>query len=380
MFISVTFPFADYRGLHKENAGRLERPCWGNADPRASFAKGFGSIHTRMKSSNGFSGENYYADCNNIIKYPSQIFVQPLINKNRAILVYPVYRRFFFDGQISGRYELGFRLNEDSIYDIEKWEEKTEYDIIAISKKILESEMNIKLLDGRIFFHSFYKSMAALRDGYILSSTQNNRMKAYDVESIGSTYVSVGSPFIFIRSSPRTEISKVKQKRNIVDSGDTSLFLARSGVHGQHFDIVVMPSKGDLDAEAPNERLIRLFYTQIRTLTFAHSYYLKQVDAKKLAISNCLEPAVEALIERLKNLAPVNGDAHDRDTCDAMRKIIHNMDIDPLGLAKEIEKRLKKGRVRKQLSRFFKYFDDKADKAIEAAASAATKHLLNGGS
>jgi hypothetical protein len=118
MYFAVVFPLADFRSLHRENAGRLERPAWGQTDPRAEFARGFGKIHTRTKSAAGYSGENYYADCDNVVKYPSQYFLHPIPGLLRSILAYPVYRRFYFDGQMSGRFELGFRLNEGSIYEI----------------------------------------------------------------------------------------------------------------------------------------------------------------------------------------------------------------------------------------------------------------------
>lgn len=380
MFISVTFPFADYRSLCEESAGRLERPCWGSADPRATFARGFGSIHTRTKSANGFVGENYYADCDNLIRYPAQLFLQPLCGGSRRILSYPFYRRFFFDGEMSGRFELGFRLNEASIHEIAQSSPAAEYDVVTLAKQILTSEAEIHLLDGRIFKGPLHKAPIALRDGYILSSTRNNKLNIYDIETVGSNYVSVGVPFVFIRSSQATKISRIQQKRMLIDEHNLSLIATRSGVRNQHFDTVVMQSREDLDAETARERFARLFYTQIRALSFAHSFYLKQVDGGRIAGSSRLEPAIEALIERLKGLVPMENDTRDKSTCSTMREIISNMDIDPSGLSKEIQKRLKPGWIRKQLSRVFSYVDKKADKAIEAAASTATKHVLTGGS
>lgn len=141
MFISITFPIADFRGLHNDNAGRLDRPYWGSADPRADFARGFGAIHTRTKSGNGFIGENYYADCNNLVKYPSQLFLKPLRNHTRRVVTYPIYRRFYFDGQFSGRFEFGFRPNEASICEIGRLMPSAEYDVVAISKQILTRDI-----------------------------------------------------------------------------------------------------------------------------------------------------------------------------------------------------------------------------------------------
>lgn len=189
--------------------------------------------------------------------------------------------------------------------------------------------------------------MIPLRDGYIMSSTKGRSLKVYDIESVGASYVNVGSPFAFIRSSSATRVSRLKQKRDLIDSKNTQLFITRSGVHNQNFDTVVLSSASDLDSESPLERLARLFYCQIRALTFAHSFYLRQVDDGKIAGSNRLEPAIEALIERIKGLSPIEGSAHDRDTCEALRKILENADINTSALAKEIERRLKRGLVKK---------------------------------
>ena len=108
MFVSVVFPVADFRGLASGRCGRLDRPSWGSADPRASFARGFGAIHTRNKSGNRFVGEDYYADCNNLVKYPSQTFLTPLSQSSRKILLYPLYWRSFLTVRFPGASSLAF--------------------------------------------------------------------------------------------------------------------------------------------------------------------------------------------------------------------------------------------------------------------------------
>lgn len=69
----------------------------GEHDPQAHFARGFGSIHTRTKSGEGFIGENYYADCENlgpVDKLGSQISFD-LIQSS----FYGGYRGSFADGR-----------------------------------------------------------------------------------------------------------------------------------------------------------------------------------------------------------------------------------------------------------------------------------------
>jgi len=379
MFISITFPVADFRNLHPDNAGRLDRPAWGRADPQAKFARGFGSIHTRTKSGNGFVGENYYADCDNLVRYPGQYFLTPIPSINRPILAYPFYRRFYFDGQMSGRFELGFRLNEGSIYELEEMNGALEYSASSIARELLESYLRVELSDGRKFTQPFSKAMDALRDGWLLSSTKNSALHSFDIETVGSSYVGVGRPFVFIRAGVETRLANERQMRNLLEHDDLRLFITRSGVHEQHFDTAVTPSKLSLDQETAKERLARLFYTQIRALAFAHSFYLRQISSGKISGPKSLEPAVQSLLDRLAGLAPLEDRRDDELTCDELRKILERTDVDPGRLALEIEAQVKPSWLRQHIGGFFGYFDRKADIAVGAAASAATTQLLSSG-
>ena len=197
MFVSVVFPVADFRGLASDRCGRLDRPSWGSAHPRASFSRGFGAIHTRNKSGNRFVGEDYYADCNNLVKYPSQTFLTPLSQSSRKILLYPLYRRFFFDGQVSGRFEFGFRLNEATVEEIHETHPDMEYEISAVAKAVLLKNVIVSLLDGRSSEIPLYQASELLRDGYIMSSTKQKERAVHDLSSVGSRYVTVGNPFVF---------------------------------------------------------------------------------------------------------------------------------------------------------------------------------------
>lgn len=379
MFISITFPVADFRNLHRENAGRLDRPAWGRADHQARFARGLGSIHTRTKSGSGFVGENYYADCGNLIKYPSQYFLQPIPTLKRSVLAYPVYRRFYFDGQMAGRFELGFRLNEGSINEILRTQGDVEYSVSEVARQLLQCEVRVELLDGREYTRPIPQAMSALRDGWLLSSTKTTALRTFDIETVGSKYVGVGHPFVFIRTGRETKVGQERQKRTLIEQDDLELFITRSGTHGQQFDIVATPSKADLDDETAKERLARLFYTQIRTLAFAHSFYLRQVAAGEIEGPKALEPAIQSLLERLANLAPLENGEDDALTCGELSKILQNTDVDTGRLTREIEEQVKPGWLRNHFGGVFNYFDRKADIAVEAAASAATTRLLSGG-
>ncbi len=238
---------------------------------------------------------------------------------------------------MAGRFELGFRLNEGSLEDISAMKGPVEYSASVIAKQILEADLRIELTDGRKLTRKFSNAMDALRDGWIFSSTKTKALKTYDIESVGSNYVGVGRPFVFIRAGQKTKLGKERQMRTLLDQDGLEFFITRSGLHGQHFDTAVTPSKTVLDNETAKERLARLFYTQIRTLAFAHSFYLRQVSSGRIAGSKSLEPAVQALLERLATLSPVEGQQDDELTCDELKEILKSSNVDVRRLAREIE-------------------------------------------
>lgn len=379
MYFSVVFPLADFRSLHRDNAGRLDRPAWGQTDPMADFARGFGKIHTRTQSGAGYAGENYYADCDNAVRYPSQYFLKPIPGQQRSILAYPIYRRFYFDGQMAGRFELGFRLNEGSIHEIAETEGNCEYSASELSAQVMQNDLKVKLLDGREITQPFSGAVCALRDSWLLSSTRTKDLGTFDIETVGSKYVAVGDPFIFIRSGRETKLRAEKQKRELFGDDDFQLFLTRSGKQGQSFDVAVIPSVASLSKETSRERLARLFYTQIRVLAFAHSFYLRQVAAGRISGPKSLAPAIQALIERLSSLESAEGDRADELTCREMSEILQRTDLNPARLASEIEQLVKPSFLRRWFGSFFGYADRKVDIAIEAAAGTATTHLLANG-
>lgn len=380
MFVSVIFPLADFRALHTNCAGRLRKPRWGEVDPQAKFARGFGPISTRTKSANGFAGENYYADCDNFIRYPQQLFFSPVVESERKILLYPIYRRFFFDGKTCGRFELGFRLNEATIFDIIR-EAKFSfqcYNAVNLARDILASEIKIKLLDGRELTGEMRSASPAICDAYIWSSTTSSLHNTYVASKISHQYVSVGEPYVFIRAGNQTPVAPAPDFRPLF-SGEYLMHGAITGTFGRVIDTIIINSKRSMDDESAHERFSRLFYTQIRAILFAHSFYLRQIDDGKFSGQSEMQSSVSAMLDRIKNLIPLDGNSRDAEICAAMSSIVESSDIEPARLTAELKASFKPGLMSRTLRRLLPYFDKKVDLAVEAAASTVTKHVLTGG-
>lgn len=382
LFVSIVFPIADFRSLHSEKGGRLDKPRWGEHDPQARFVRGFGSIHPRTKSGVGFVGENHYADCENLVKYPNQTFISALTTETREVLSYPTYRRFYFDGQMSGRFEFGFRLNEASIDDIIRTARyrgnAVNYDPIKVVRELLTKPVNLHVPDGRNLDTRFLDAANTLRDSYLISSTQSAKMAEFDLSSFGAKYVSVGAPFTFVRAGSDTPIDTAKRHR-LLFSGDFEFYGVPSGHQGRNIDTVILNSPEELEYESEQERFARLFYTQLRALSFAHSFYVRQVDDGEIAGVSPLESTISSMLERLKELSSLGGDGRGADLAPAMTKIVENSDISAARMSEEIDKRFKKPFYQRYFPGIFRYFDKKVDIVIESAASTITKQGLSGG-
>lgn len=336
----------------------------------------------RAKSGVGYIGENYFADCQNFIRYPELKFISPLATSPDKVLMYPVYRRFFFDGDFCGRYELGFRLNGPTIDHINTIAEMrghlVRYDAVGIANQTLKTDLELHLLDGRVQQDEAWKTRGLLRDGYLLSSTKNSALSEYDITDVGSKYVGVGSPFLVIRSTPQTPLSEVLHRRQIFNSDGLSAFVLSSGASSQGFDTLLIDSSEQWNDETAQERLARIVYTQLRVILFGYQFYLSSAANGNLSSRPMLERAISGLVNRIQTLTPIIKDEADERTCRTMRELLKSLDLNPEAIAREIEQTLRTGFLRRALGKVFGFINSKTDVAIEAAASTITEKVFEG--
>ena len=376
MFFAVIFPLADFRYLHKDTFGRLERPAWGNVDPKAKFARGFGPIHRRTKSGLGFAGEEFYADCDRLVRFPDQLKVRPFLGEQETIPVYPIFRRFYFDGIFSGKFEFGFRMDEQLISHYAELSSSLIYSPENSVCQLLDRPTRVTSLDGRTMDMPLSKTSSMLRDAYLSSSTASKFSKQYPV-NMGRSVVSVEKPFVFVRTSNSTEISDNDRRRPLLSEPFPRTYLSRSKPSLQNFDTVLQPSTYGLEDETNNERAIRLVYCQFRMIITAYSFYTNQRNTEMPENSGDLGRAVKALLERISEFSSV-GNEGETFASNAKTAILQAESIDFEKIALEIQATIEPRWWSRYLGPLTRFLDKKADVAIEAFASAATSHALRG--
>lgn len=376
MFLVTTFPVADFRHLHREELGRLSKPRWGQLDPDAKFMRGFGSIHRRTRSGIGFNGEEFYADFDNMLKFPRKFLVKPFPREPETIPAYPIFRRFYFDGVFSGKFEVGFRLDEDLLHHYAETSPRQMYNVEGIADQILNQTVEIILPDTRRINVALSGAGEHFAHSYLLNSTKNSSPYAFSVRDEGHDFLFVAKPFTFVRSTNLTPIQVSNQRRPLVESPLPKTELSRSNRSNQDFDLVIQSSQFGLEDESPDERAIRITYNQLRMLITAHSFYLKQYRKGFFPRTNDLKKSVKAFLHRAS--APPDSTVLGTASNSA-RAILRGENVNLDKLVEEIETTLERSLFQRLICKLPKIIDRKMDVAIEATAKAATDHALGGG-
>ena len=105
MFVILQFPFGDLRGF-VDAGNRLQNPTWPEPSPR-QYMRSMGEVKRRI-GLNNWIGETRFCAADNAIKFSgnkSDFALSDDINFRLC------FRRFFFDGQLAGKFEIGIQIN-----------------------------------------------------------------------------------------------------------------------------------------------------------------------------------------------------------------------------------------------------------------------------
>jgi len=213
MFIIMQFPFADLRPLIPGQKGRLSKPDWSNYRTPSGFVRGFGKVSERNKTSLGLEGEGIFADCNHVLKFPKMIDVSAT-DWSCRLHANVWFRRLYFDGRISGRFEVAFHSHdeeEETLY-VRRQErhDQISIDIGRVISIVEKSPVQVVSPDTSVWNGNLDNAGKALGLAYITATTAQSA-RSDSVEEIYGKDVIVGPP--------RTHI-RVDAKRNLIRTRD----------------------------------------------------------------------------------------------------------------------------------------------------------------
>lgn len=305
MFIIVQIPFADLRPLLPGERGRLKSPDW-EADEPKGFVRGFGKISARNLSGFGLVGESRFADMDNAIRFPELIE-----DADSGWSIVPWFRRLYFDGQIAGRFEIGFRILRDEDGEFGKEEVVAPIRPALLAQSLLTTTVQINSIDGSKLRVPFARCSKPLGMAYLAASTSASGLMSYPIAETFSSFFFVGDPLVTLRVTSGVAISNGSDRRYLTSHNEPALFITSARGSEKRNNVIVQASERETREETPQERITRVLFAHLNSLIFAYA----QLEERGAPISNktnreILRTAIKRMIDRL---AKFNQDAPVKD-------------------------------------------------------------------
>jgi hypothetical protein len=310
MFIIAQIPFADFRALLPGKRGKLQSPNWSLEEP-TGFIRGFGQVSTRNSSSLGLEGERSFANMNHAIRFPQEMKYHregwPVI-----LDIIPWFRRLYFDGMFSGRFEVGFMIQdfyEDMIFCDD---DSAKIDPQEVAQQVFSTKVRVRSPDTSVVSTSFRNCVSALASAYVSATTSNSALAQYPVSETLDSCVQAGRPFLHIRVSSGRRIEVSRDRRYI--TGDRRLFLASAPNSEGRNDVLVQLSDEGSTNESARERTIRVIFSHLNSLAFtASKLAAAKDDFTATAKRAVLREAVSAMIHRLSQFKRIDDNKFEKE-------------------------------------------------------------------
>ena len=209
MFIVIQFPITDLRSFSSGEPKRINTPSWPCPSDN-QYVRNLGSINLRkLGGIDNWIGESRLCKANRACRF-QDIF--PNISTDKVWKVTPKFRRFFFDGHITGKFEFGFkvdiesdgkRLDSNALHNLIKFIFKINVRVPKNNKSFTHSEL---LSCGNLLANLYSRSSAPNFDG----SNESNI----------SSLVKASSPLLFLETldDEKVNIPFYSTKKNFYDS------------------------------------------------------------------------------------------------------------------------------------------------------------------
>lgn len=117
MLVQLQFPLWDTRRIADGAASVLPSPGWPAPVPLRSFLHGIGMVRRRpLGGLTGWVGEDYYCELATWVHIPRRFTVD--LGPARATPVRHLFSRFYFDGTLSGKIDIGFFVSNTLLTSI----------------------------------------------------------------------------------------------------------------------------------------------------------------------------------------------------------------------------------------------------------------------
>lgn len=280
MFIMLHLPFVDLRGLHEDRRGRAPRPDWRSDDPGQAFVRDFGGMVTRNAKAYGLVGERAYVEFDRALAFPA-----PGSHRqegwSHGVPLRVWFRRLYFDGDIAGRFEIGFNTDATAETPIltGQW---PAYDVGELARSVCDIPVEVRSSDGSVTASSLERCGSALGLAYLVATTLHSERENHPAHELVGSVFKVGSPAIHIRAPHGSRLTLPGDRRNVAQDEDGSRMFLTSVAKAQRRSTLTVQVSADAGGETPGERARRVLFTHLNAVLHANDFLTATMDAKTI--------------------------------------------------------------------------------------------------
>ena len=279
------------------------------------FVRGFGKISARNGSGLGLGGEDSFADVNNALRIERVEFRQSEWNRPLPIALW--FRRFYYDGQIAGRFEIGFMVPEDDL--LARFKDQA-VEPSSIAQAILSTNVLVRSVDGSTRAATLANCSDALGLAYVASTTRNDALSEFPIAETYGLEVCVGKPNLHIRVPSALQIQTSRDRRYLNAGGDPEFFITSARGSQIRNNVFVQASGQKVQEESASERITRVLFAHLNSILFAHSHFVKTGQSiGDFNARNVLRHVVTRMIDRFSRFAQVDGTVADKEFSEGMK-------------------------------------------------------------
>jgi hypothetical protein len=376
MFVIVQFPLADLRPLIPGGQGRLIRPNWRADSHPEGFIRGFGNIAARTQSGLSLRGERAFADCNNAVRFNNRIELRQG-NLKRPLKLIPWFRRLYYDGIMSGRFEFGFLTLDSDEDELFRHSNEAGIDPSALGDTVLSAEVQIHSVDRSVTNSTLSECARALGFALLSATTENSKIIEFSPAETYGTSLNIGHPIVHARISSGRFIQAGRDRRLLSDSFDPEFFLTSPNRSKIRNSVVVQASRQRTTEETPEERIVRVLFAHINSVLYAYAHF-ESVSTRLNIPKQTLRTTVAEMLKRIAGFSPTEpGNAEDDQLHDGLVLVAKAFD----GRADElsdslhsIAKRLESPSLGENIIKYVKGLHDLVVKtAVETIVSSSVK-------
>ena len=274
MLIVIQIPIFDIRRFLEKTNEPINKPNWKfieDSDVQSKFIRSVGPIDIRSAEANTLS-EKYYSIAKRGIRFIQLPILKVSDNGNEiSIPLRPLFRRFFFDGTVCGKYEIGFS------FELEEQQHITSQSFIDFLSSLSECKVYIPIPFKTKVESTLFACGRYLAEQYLYATTHRKNINHDQVQGVYP-----GFPCIYLEKLDNELINGniISDSVFIKQPKGVSIGLTKLKINNKL--IKVWYSTVDPGMKATIAREIRIAILRLNVFREALHFVLKKIEENKI--------------------------------------------------------------------------------------------------